>query len=138
MIQTMNDPSDLWRMRKQFALQVASCSFMTYVVCLSGRVPGRFNLSRTTGLMTMSEVLPGRMRSCLAIHSDSFIGLASQNSLFVTHDVVPFRLTPNMQTFLGPVFTEGLLAAGLMSIARCLTEPEVRKYFVSSAPSDFV
>jgi hypothetical protein len=32
---------------------------------------------------------------------------------------------PNMQHFLGPIFTEGLLTSGIMAIGRCLTEPEV-------------
>ena len=47
------------------------------------------------------------------------------NSLFTSNDAVPFRFTPNMQHLLGPIFTEGILAAGIMSIGRCLTEPEV-------------
>ena len=59
MIRTMDGPSELWRMRKQFALQLASASFMTYVLCLTSRIPSRFHLSRTTGQMAMSELLPG-------------------------------------------------------------------------------
>lgn len=45
--------------------------------------------------------------------------------MFASNDAVPFRFTPNMQRFLGPVFTEGLLATGIMVIGRCLTEPDV-------------
>lgn len=59
MIRTMDGPSELWRMRKQFATQVASSSFMTYVLCLSSRHPGRFHISRATGLIAMTELLPG-------------------------------------------------------------------------------
>ncbi len=55
----MDGPSELWRMRKQFALQLASTSFMTYVLCLTSRLPSRFQLSRATGQITMSEILPG-------------------------------------------------------------------------------
>lgn len=59
MIRTMDDSCDLWRMRKQFASQIAALSFITYVLCLSSRNPGRFHVSRATGLMTMTELLPG-------------------------------------------------------------------------------
>lgn len=45
-------------MRKQFASQVASTSFMTYLLLLSYRAPSRFHLSRTTGQIALSEVLP--------------------------------------------------------------------------------
>ncbi|KAJ7700136.1 hypothetical protein B0H17DRAFT_1158131 [Mycena rosella] len=109
MIRTMDGPSELWRMRKQFALQIASCSFMTYTLCLTHRTPLRYLLSRTTGQMTMSELVPG---------------MSQQLPIFATNDVVPFRLTPNLQNFLGPVFTEGILTSGIMAIGRSLTEPE--------------
>lgn len=52
-------------------------------------------------------------------------GLSNQNPVFATIDVVPFRLTPNMQNFLGPIFTEGILTSGMMTIGRSLTDPEV-------------
>lgn len=55
-------------------------------------------------------------------------GVSGQTPVFATSDVVPFRLTPNMQHFLGPIFTEGLLTSGIMSIGRSLTEPEVKTY----------
>ncbi|TCD69680.1 hypothetical protein EIP91_006697 [Steccherinum ochraceum] len=106
---TMTGPSELWRMRKQVALQIAACSFMTYVACLSSRTPQRFHLSRTTGLIAMSELLPG---------------LSNQAPVLSSNDHVPFRFTPNMQHFLGPIMTEGLLTSGIVAIARSLTEPE--------------
>ncbi|KAH7887705.1 hypothetical protein F5I97DRAFT_1804974 [Phlebopus sp. FC_14] len=109
MLSVMQSPADLWRMRKQFALQVAATSFMTYVFCLTSRSPARFHLSRSTGRIAMSELLPG---------------VASQAPVFASNDAVPFRFTPNMQRFLGPIFTEGLLTPGIMVIGRCLTEPD--------------
>lgn len=109
MTRVMEGPSDLWRMRKQFASQVAATSFMTYVFCLTSRSPSRFHISRSTGLIAMSELLPG---------------VASQAPVFASNDAVPFRLTPNMQRFLGPILTEGLLTTSILAIARCLTEPD--------------
>jgi hypothetical protein len=55
----MDSPGELWRMRKQFALQTASSSFMTYVLFLSSRHPPRFHISRATGLIAMTELVPG-------------------------------------------------------------------------------
>ncbi|KAI0092413.1 atypical/PIKK/TRRAP protein kinase [Irpex rosettiformis] len=109
MLRTMNGPSELWRMRKQFALQIAANSFLTYAFAFSSRHPSRFTISRTSGLITMSELLPGQNM---------------QQPMCSTSDQVPFRLTPNMQHFIGPVFTEGILVSGIMTIARCLSEPE--------------
>jgi transformation/transcription domain-associated protein len=83
---------------------------MTFVLCLSSRHPNRFQICRSTGQIAMTELLPG---------------ISSNLPVFATSDVVPFRFTPNMQTFLGPIFTEGVLTAGIMAIARSLTEPEV-------------
>ncbi|KAF5387961.1 hypothetical protein D9615_000446 [Tricholomella constricta] len=109
MVSTMANTSELWRMRKQFTLQVASSAFMTYTLYLSSRHPHRFHVSRSTGLIAMSELLPG---------------VSNAIPLFATSDVVPFRFTPNMQHFVGPIFTEGLLTSGILAIARSLTEPE--------------
>ncbi|KAF8076441.1 hypothetical protein FPV67DRAFT_1558921 [Lyophyllum atratum] len=109
MVNTMASPDDLWRMRKQFTLQIASTAFMTYTLCLSSRHPHRFHVSRSTGLIAMSELLPG---------------VSNALPVFATSDVVPFRFTPNMQHFVGPIFTEGLLTSGILAIARSLTEPE--------------
>ena len=69
MIRTMDNPTELWRMRKQFALQIASSSFMTYVFSLSSRHPSRFQVSRATGLVAMTELSPGKQ---LHILSDNF------------------------------------------------------------------
>lgn len=130
MVLTMDGPSELWRMRKQFALQVASSSFMSYVLCLSSRHPSRFHLSRATGLIAMTELLPGKgyFYRYVICYWLLRLGISNVAPVFATADVVPFRLTPNMQHFLGPIFTEGILTSGIMSIGRCLTEPEVR-YF---------
>ncbi|KAF9057606.1 hypothetical protein BJ165DRAFT_1520972 [Panaeolus papilionaceus] len=106
---TMNQPEELWRMRKQFALQIATTSFMTYLFSIANRWPARFLISRSTGVVAMTDLLPG---------------FASAQPVFATSDVVPFRLTPNMQQFLGKIFTEGILAPGIMAIGRALTEPE--------------
>lgn len=58
MIRLMKTPTDLFLMRKQFTLQMASVTFITYVACLQQRTLPRFQFSRTTGMIYMSELLP--------------------------------------------------------------------------------
>jgi transformation/transcription domain-associated protein len=47
--------------------------------------------------------------------------------IYSNGETVPFRFTPNMQRFIGSIFTEGIMATGLMAIGRALTDPEVIK-----------
>lgn len=107
----INGPTELWRFRKEFTLQIATSCFMTYVLALSSRTPSRFHISRASGQVALSEVLPG-------------IPLNAAQPVIVSLEAVPFRLTPNMQHFIGPIGTEGLLVASLMALGRCLSEPE--------------
>jgi len=109
MTRTMDGPCELWRMRKQFALQLAGVSFMTYVLCLTSRLPSRFNVSRSSGQIAMTELVPG---------------VSTFGPVLAANDAVPFRFTPSLQHFLGPIFTEGIMATGIMTYGRCLTEPE--------------
>ncbi|KAI3612149.1 histone acetylase complex subunit [Moniliophthora roreri] len=109
MMRTMDGPTNLWRMRRQFTLQLASVSFMTFLLCVSSRQPARYSVSRSTGLIAMSDIFPG---------------FSSTAPVFATNDVVPFRYTPALQHFIGPIFMEGILTSALMAIGRSLTEPE--------------
>jgi hypothetical protein len=58
MSRTMSTPSDLWYIRKQITLQLASVIFMTYVFSMSARNPSRLQISRATGHMYTTEMLP--------------------------------------------------------------------------------
>ncbi|KAJ2911788.1 hypothetical protein MD484_g8627, partial [Candolleomyces efflorescens] len=110
MVRTMDGPIELWRMRKQFTHQLAACGFMTFVLSISSGNPSRFQISRSTGLIAMTDLLPG---------------ISSQLPIFATGDVVPFRFTPNMQHFVGPSFMDGILAPSIMAIGQSLSGPEV-------------
>jgi len=65
MIKNMADSESLWLMRKMFAMQTAANGFLTYVCCLNNRAPSRFHLSRKTGQMYMTEMLPCKFNSCV-------------------------------------------------------------------------
>ncbi|KAE8346166.1 hypothetical protein BDV24DRAFT_124376 [Aspergillus arachidicola] len=100
--------SDFWLFRRQFAYQYAAIAFMTYVMHMGNRYPNKIMISRTTGDIWSSELIPA---------------INPTKAFFYNPEQVPFRLTPNIQTLMGPIATEGLFACALMAIARCLTEP---------------
>ncbi|KAL4978883.1 hypothetical protein BDW66DRAFT_148736 [Aspergillus desertorum] len=100
--------SDFWLFRRQFAYQYAALAFMTYMMHMGNRYPNKIMISRLTGDIWGSELIPI---------------INPNKAFFFNPEQVPFRLTPNIQTLMGPIATEGLFACAVMAIARCLTEP---------------
>jgi len=100
--------SDFWLFRRQFSYQYAAVAFMTYVMHMGNRYPNKISISRLTGDIWGSELIPA---------------INPQKAFFYNPEQIPFRLTPNIQTLMGPIATEGVFACALMAIARCLTEP---------------
>ena len=109
MVATMASPSELWHVRRQMTLQLASFIFMTYVMSMGARVPSRIHISRSSGKLATSDMLPS---------------IVPNKPEFVNTEAVPFRFTPNLQRFVTPIGTEGLLTSSLMAIGRSLTESE--------------
>ncbi|KAF2090684.1 hypothetical protein K490DRAFT_53653 [Saccharata proteae CBS 121410] len=101
--------ADLWLFRRQFTYQLAALTFITYIMHMNTRYPHKMSISRATGRIWGSELIPA---------------MAGGKPLFHNPEHVPFRLTPNLQTMMGPLATEGIFAPALMAIARCLVEPE--------------
>ena len=100
--------SDFWLFRRQFAFQYASIAFMTYIMHMGNRYPNKIMISRSTGDIWGAELIPT---------------INPAKAFFYNPEQVPFRFTPNIQTLLGPIATEGVFACAMMAIARCLTEP---------------
>jgi transformation/transcription domain-associated protein len=101
--------SEFWLFRRQFSYQFAALTFMTYILHMHNRYPHKLIISRATGNIWGSELM-----SCMA----------AGKAYFHNPELVPFRLTPNLQTLMGPLATEGIYGCAIMAIARCLTEPE--------------
>lgn len=108
-LQTYPSFSSFWLFRRQFSYQLAALTFLTYIMHMSTRFPHKLSISRASGCVWGSELIPA---------------MATQRPLFNNPEVVPFRLTPNLQTLMGPLATEGVYSCAIMAIARCLTEPE--------------
>jgi transformation/transcription domain-associated protein len=104
------DFADFWLFRRQFSYQYAAISFMTYVMHMGNRYPSKIHISRRTGDIWGSELIPT---------------MNSAKALFYNPEQVPFRLTPNIQTLMGPLATEGIFSCAIIAIARCLTEPRL-------------
>lgn len=106
---TYSDYADFWLFKRRFSYQLAALTFMTYVLFIDKRYPQKLHIARGTGNIWSSELL-------------SF--MTGQRPFFGSVEHVPFRLTPNLQTLMGPLATEGVFSCSIMAIARCLTEPE--------------
>ena len=82
---------------------------MTYILHMHNRYPHKMSIARASGNVWGSELM-----SCMA----------AGKPLLHNPEPVPFRLTPNLQTLMGPLATEGIFSCAIMAIARCLSEPE--------------
>ena len=101
---------DFWLFRRQFSYQLAALTFMTYILYMHNRYPHKMHISRGTGNIWGSELM-------------AYMGVSKP--YFVNPELVPFRLTPNLQTLMGPLATEGIFSTSILAIARCLTEPDL-------------
>ncbi|CAJ2507489.1 Uu.00g086750.m01.CDS01 [Anthostomella pinea] len=101
--------SDFWLFRRRLSYQLSALTFMTYVLYMTGRYPHKINIARGSGKIWGSELM-------------SF--MPPGKPFFHNPEPVPFRLTPNLQTLMGPLATEGIFSCSIMAISRCLTEPE--------------
>ncbi|KAK9475364.1 uncharacterized protein V1510DRAFT_427714 [Dipodascopsis tothii] len=102
--------ADFWLFRRQFAYEYAGITFMTYMMCIGNRYAHKLLISQGSGSAWATETLPS-----LPPHKTT--------PSFYNSEPVPFRLTPNIQTLIGPTAMEGLFGPAVMTIARCLTEP---------------
>ncbi|KAK6354722.1 hypothetical protein TWF696_003861 [Orbilia brochopaga] len=100
---------DFWIFRRQFAYQFAALTFMTYVMNMNNRFPHKMFIAKATGNIWGTELIPA---------------MAASNAYFHNNEPVPFRLTPNLHTLMGPIAVEGIYSCAIMAIARCLMEPE--------------
>ena len=72
---------------------------------IAARYPHKFNIDRNSGSLWGIELCPQ---------------LSQTKPAFFNPDAAPFRFTPNLQTLLGPLVTEGVYAPAIMAIARSL------------------
>lgn len=97
-----------WLFRKQFSYQFAGVTFMTFLMSIGNRYPHRYFINTSSGAIWTTEMLP-----LLTLKGPP---------MFHNPEHIPFRLTPNIQTLMGPTALEGIFSVSVMVIAKCLTE----------------
>jgi transformation/transcription domain-associated protein len=112
---------DFWLFRRQFSYQLAALTYITFTMFMTTRYPSKMHISRRTGNVWGSELLPF---------------LSPQRPYLHQPEPVPFRLTPNLQVLMGPIHTEGIFVAAVMAIARCLTSDITAPIPVTSAAAN--
>ncbi|KAK6203402.1 FAT domain-containing protein, partial [Scheffersomyces amazonensis] len=113
---------DFWLFRKQFTSQYASFIFSTYMMCVNARQPQKIHINKGSGNVWTSDMLPCKIASKSALMIDNQQGRPAP--LFYNAEMVPFRLTPNIQKLIGETSLEGILVVYILCIARALAEPE--------------
>ncbi len=100
--------ADFWLFRREFSYSFAALTFMTYIMFMNQRYPQKLAIARSSGRVWGSELIPSM----------------NVKAVFANTELVPFRLTPNLQILMGPIAMEGIFSCAIMAIARCLTEQE--------------
>ena len=89
---------------------------------LTQRQPQKIHVNKGSGNVWTSDMLPCKIASKNASLDGSQGGRPAP--LFYNAEMVPFRLTPNIQKLIGETGLEGILSVYLLAIARAITEPE--------------
>lgn len=67
MIKSMASPNDLWHLRKHMTTSLAAFIFMTYTMSMADRRPARVHISRATGKLYTSDMVPCESQSFLLL-----------------------------------------------------------------------
>lgn len=120
---------DFWVFRKQFSSQYATFTFASYMLCINARQPQKIHINQASGRVWTSEMLPYKVvgaKTPQNIFQNSSLDVSAQRAapMFCSLELVPFRLTPNVQELIGPIGSEGILSMHMMLIAQCLADPQ--------------
>lgn len=99
------DFSSFWNFRRKFTSQYASTIFTTYILAIGHRFPHKIGFTRDSCSLVSSEMLPA----------------LNQSGQFTLTEAVPFRLTPNIQTFLTDFGIEGPLTTFIAALGQALS-----------------
>ncbi|KAI9246865.1 hypothetical protein BY458DRAFT_560504 [Sporodiniella umbellata] len=112
MLRTLKSFGDYWLHRQRFMAQYATATVMSYLLSLGHRTPHKLTISRETGHLWMTELLPSWSQHGQLGHGES----------------VPFRLTPNLQAYMGAMGQQGLFSSSVLATARALTGVDLEQY----------
>ncbi|KAJ4844568.1 hypothetical protein Tsubulata_023584 [Turnera subulata] len=98
----------MWAFKKQFAVQLALSSFMSFMLQIGGRSPNKILFAKNTGKIFQTDFHPAYDAS----------GMIEFN------EPVPFRLTRNMQAFFSHFGVEGLIVSAMCAAAQAVVSPK--------------
>ncbi|KAJ1922206.1 transcription-associated protein 1 [Mycoemilia scoparia] len=102
---------DFWLYRRQFTFQMALTAFQSFLISSNQRSPAKLFLSRKTGNIWPSDMLPAYNNN--------------NGSIIHNSDPVPFRMTPNMQALASEIGLEGIVPFALYDATSKILKPEL-------------
>ncbi|KAK8653078.1 hypothetical protein V6N13_127093 [Hibiscus sabdariffa] len=108
MYKTLPSGNHIWAFKKQFAIQLALSSFMSFMLQIGGRSPNKILFAKNTGKIFQTDFHPAY----------------DVNGLIEFSEPVPFRLTRNMQAFFSHFGVEGLVVSAMCAAAQAVVSPK--------------
>ncbi|KAJ4961477.1 hypothetical protein NE237_021387 [Protea cynaroides] len=108
MYKTLPSGNQLWAFKKQFAIQLALSSFMSFMLQIGGRTPNKILFAKNTGKIFQTDFHPAY----------------DANGMIEFNEAVPFRLTRNMQAFFSHFGVEGLIVSAMCAAAQAVVSPK--------------
>uniref|UniRef100_A0A2P2JR38 Uncharacterized protein MANES_01G145600 n=1 Tax=Rhizophora mucronata TaxID=61149 RepID=A0A2P2JR38_RHIMU len=108
MYKTLPSGNHMWAFKKQFAIQLALSSFMSFMLQIGGRSPNKILFAKNTGKIFQTDFHP-------AYDAEGMIEF---------NEPVPFRLTRNMQGFFSNFGVEGLIVSAMCAAAQAVVSPK--------------
>lgn len=99
----------MWTFKKQFAVQLALSSFMSYMLQIGGRSPNKILFAKNTGKVFQTDFHPAY----------------DANGMIEFNEPVPFRMTRNLQQFFSNFGIEGLIVSDMCAAAQAVISPKV-------------
>ncbi|KAG6647142.1 hypothetical protein I3843_07G057100 [Carya illinoinensis] len=108
MYKTLLSGNHMWAFKKQFAIQLALSSFMSFMLQIGGRSPNKILFAKNTGKIFQNDFHPAY----------------DANGMIEFNEPVPFRLTRNMQAFFSHFGVEGLIVSAMCAAAQAVVSPK--------------
>ncbi|CAL5373324.1 unnamed protein product [Camellia sinensis] len=108
MYKTLPSGNHMWAFKKQFAIQLALSSFMSFMLQIGGRSPNKILFAKNTGKIFQTDFHPAY----------------DANGMIEFNEPVPFRLTRNLQAFFSHFGVEGLIVSAMCAAAQAVVSPK--------------
>ncbi|OMO57052.1 hypothetical protein CCACVL1_26034 [Corchorus capsularis] len=112
MYKTLPSGNHMWAFKKQFAIQLALSSFMSFMLQIGGRSPNKILFAKNTGKIFQTDFHPAY----------------DANGMIEFSEPVPFRLTRNMQAFFSHFGVEGLIVSAMCAAAQAVVSPKQNQH----------